>query len=90
MSNESENTISALREHLFAALKGLRDKDNPMDIERAKAISEVAKTVIDTAKVEVEYLRLNGGGESEFIDGVVGQKNLPAGIRSHTVHRLKG
>jgi hypothetical protein len=37
--------IEDLREHLFATLEGLRDKDAPMDVERAKAIAEVAREI---------------------------------------------
>lgn len=50
--------INALREHLFATLEGLRD--NSIDIERAKAISEVSQTIINAAKVEVQYLETTG------------------------------
>jgi hypothetical protein len=55
-----KNQITDLRNHLFAALEGLSDTENPLDIERAKAISEVAKTVIESAKVEVEFLKASG------------------------------
>lgn len=54
------NTLEDLRVHLFETLAALRDKEKPMDIERAKAISEVAKTVIDSAKVEVDFVRATG------------------------------
>jgi hypothetical protein len=54
------HTINDLREHLFATLEGLRNKDNPMDIDRAKAVSEVAQTIINTAKVEVEHMKVSG------------------------------
>lgn len=54
------NDIAELREHLFDTLRGLRNKDDPMDIDRAKAVSEVAKTLIDSARVEVDYLRITG------------------------------
>jgi hypothetical protein len=64
MSNE---TIADLRKHLFAALDGLADKDRPMDIERAKAISAVAQTVINSARVEIEHMKLAGGAGSGFI-----------------------
>lgn len=55
-------TIADLRGHLFKTLRGLTDKDNPMDIERAKAVSEVAQTIINSAKVEVEAIKMVGGG----------------------------
>lgn len=54
------NDIKELRTHLFDTLRGLRDKNEPMDLDRARAVSEVAKTLIETAKVEVDYLRITG------------------------------
>jgi len=72
----SNHTINDLRDHLFATLKALRDPERPMDIERAKAVSDVAQRVIETAKVEVDYLRVTGGGEAPFLDAI-GSSNLP-------------
>lgn len=57
------HTINDLREHLFATLADLRNKDNPMDIERAKAVADVAQTIINTAKVEAEHLKVTGQTE---------------------------
>lgn len=54
------HTISDLRDHLFATLQDLRDKDKPLDIERAKAVAEVAQTIINSAKVEVDHMRVSG------------------------------
>lgn len=85
----SRPNIDTVREHLFAALEGLRDKANPMEIERAKAISEVAQTIINSAKVEVDYLRANGGaGGTSFLEQEPAA--LPPGITGVKVHRLKG
>jgi hypothetical protein len=53
----AKNKISDLRDHLFAALEGLSDEKNPMDIERAKAIALVSQTVINTAKLEVDMVK---------------------------------
>jgi hypothetical protein len=54
------NKITDLRDHLFATIEALQDKDKPMDIERAKAIAEVAQTIVNSAKVEVDHLRITG------------------------------
>lgn len=60
--------IDKLREHLFDTLEKLKDPDNPMEIERAKAISEVAQTIVNTAKVEVDHMRYSGRpSKSDFI-----------------------
>lgn len=54
------HSIDDLRGHLFDTLRALRDPDAPMEIDRAKAIAEVSRAVIDSAKVEVDYLRVVG------------------------------
>lgn len=56
-----KNKIDDLRNHLFAALEGLSDPDKPMELDRARTIAEVAQVVINTAKVEVEFLKLYNG-----------------------------
>ena len=61
------NKIDDLREHLFATLAGLRDEKKPMDIDRAKAVAEVAKVIVDSAKVECDHMRIAGGTGSGFI-----------------------
>jgi hypothetical protein len=62
-----KNKIEDLRNHLFATLEALQDKEKPMELERAKAIAEVAQTLINSAKVEVEFLEVTGGNGSGFI-----------------------
>ncbi len=61
------NDIESLREHLFDTLKALKDKDKPMEIDRAKAIADVAQTIINSAKVEVDYMRLRGDKGTGFV-----------------------
>jgi hypothetical protein len=55
-----KNTITDLRNHLFETIEALKDDEKPMDIERAKAVCNVARTLIDSAKVEVKYLEVTG------------------------------
>lgn len=55
-----QNKIEDLRNHLFATLEALRDPDNPMELGRAKAISDVAQTIINSAKVEVDFAKATG------------------------------
>lgn len=56
--------IEDLREDLFATIKALRDKENPMDLARAQTIANVAKVIVDSAKVEVDFLKVTGERES--------------------------
>jgi hypothetical protein len=80
-------SINDLRETLFATLEAV--KNGSMDLDKARQVNEVAKTIVETAKVEVDYLRVTGGGESSFIDTAIGGDNLPDGITGRTVHRLR-
>lgn len=87
-------SISDLRDALFATLDAV--KSGEMEIDRAKAINEVAKTIVDTAKVEVDFLRVTGSEESQFLEA--GRppalehrtEGLPNGITAITQHRLQG
>lgn len=65
----AKNKISDLRNHLFETLEALKDEENPMQIDRALAISQVAQTIIDSAKVEVKALEVLDFCEpSEFFE----------------------
>lgn len=55
-----KNSIEDLRNHLFETIESLKDEENPMDIERAKTIADVGQTIINSAKVEVDFLRHTG------------------------------
>jgi hypothetical protein len=52
-------TIEDLRAALFATLEGV--KSGAIEIERARAVNEVAKTIVDTARVEVQFFDVVGG-----------------------------
>ena len=81
------SSMTDVREALMAALKGLADKDQPMDIERAKAISDVAQTLINSAKVEVDYLRtVEATRGSDFFPV---QNELPPPGGRVVTHRIK-
>lgn len=81
-------SIEDLRAALFATLQGV--KDGSVDVEKARAINELGKTICDTAKVEVNYIKAAGGGESSFLSTTIGADNLPPGITGITTHRLRG
>jgi hypothetical protein len=58
-----KNKIEDLRNHLFAQLERLGDENemkNPLKLEKeiakAKAIADVAKIIVESAKVEVQFI----------------------------------
>ena len=59
--------ISALREKLLQTLDDLRDRNNPMEPDRARAIAAVSGVLVDSARVEVEFIRATGGDTSTFL-----------------------
>lgn len=63
-----KNKIEDLRNHLFATLEDLRDPDKPMEIERAKAVADVAQVIVNSAKVENDHIKLTGSAGSGFIE----------------------
>jgi hypothetical protein len=79
------HNIDDLRDHLFATLTALRDKEAPMEVDRAKAVADVARVVIETAKVEVKAMELAGAGASStFLPAVtppVSSGGQPSNLR---------
>ena len=94
MSND--HTLAGLRAHLFDALQAV--KSGQLELDQARTVNELAKTIVDTAKVEVDYIRaLEGEGHSAFLQPDRGYGTRPAlsgeamnGIKSITRHVLEG
>lgn len=100
MSND--NTITGLRDIMFKTLRGIQD--GTLDVDKAKAINDTAQTIINSAKVEVEFLKATGSPASTgFIGGDNKMKeitNTPTGTKvvekdpesgvTTTVHRMRG
>jgi len=64
-----KNKMTDLRDHLFETLEALKDDEKPMEIARAKAIADVAGKLIDSAKVEVDFIRAVGAKSgSQFLE----------------------
>lgn len=89
--------IIQLRQHLMNTLADLRNKEAPMEPDRARAVAQVAGVLVDTAKVEIEYLKATGQDRSSFLelpaDAHVAHLTtqtaaLPNGISSITRHRI--
>jgi hypothetical protein len=54
----AKDKIQDLRHHLFETIEMLKEGD--IEIDKAKAISEVAQVIINSAKVEVQFLKEMG------------------------------
>lgn len=61
----ARNKINDLRDHLFETIEMLKDGDKKMDLDKAKVIADVAQVIVNSAKIEVDYLRVTGASQSE-------------------------
>lgn len=60
-----------------------------MDELRRRYATELGKTLVDTARVEVDFLRATDGVHSPFIEPEK-NKALPNGITGILQHKMKG
>lgn len=60
-----KNKMVDLRNHLFATIEALQDKDEPMDLARAKAIADVSQTLINSVKVEIDFIKATDQVDAE-------------------------
>lgn len=89
--------ITQLRHHLLDTLADLRNRDAPMEPDRARAVAQVASVLVDTAKVEIEYLKVTDKQYSEFLDAPEVAQQQPglggaagSGYTQGTIARLPG
>jgi hypothetical protein len=61
-----DNNMQGLREHLFDTLREL--KQGSMQLDRARLIVDVSQAIINSAKVEVDFIKaVNATSGSGFI-----------------------
>lgn len=60
-----KNKIEDLRNHLFETIEALRDDD--MEVDRAKAIAGLAQVIVNSAKVENDFIKLTDSVGSGFL-----------------------
>ncbi len=63
------HTVQHLRAALFRQIDALRSPgtDTADAVSRARATSEVARTILETAKLEIEYARMTGQSSVDFL-----------------------
>ena len=90
--------ITQVRQSLLDTLADLRDRDNPMDVDRARAVAQVASVLVDTAKAEIDYIKATGADRSDFLEPAptapqIPQSSEPSAHNPFPVsarHRLNG
>jgi len=81
----ARNKMNDLRDHLFAALERLDNDELTADdlqkeIEKAEAISGLGNVIINSAKIEVDFMKATGmiSTTSDLFKGVNDTKRLEA------------
>lgn len=75
--------MNELRSHLMATLASLRDREHPMEPDRARAVALVAGVMVDTARVEVDYLKATGQDRATFLEQPAGLPQLSNAPSAH-------
>lgn len=92
MSEKKSNDhhIADLRKKLFETLEAV--KSGSLELDRARVVNEIGKTLIDSAKVEVDFIRATDGSGSDFLGKPVNEEapTKPMGISSVFHHRIAG
>lgn len=95
----SKTHIDEVRAALMGTLNDLRDKTNPMEVDRARAIAQVATVLVDSARVENDYLKITNQDRSQFLEVQEDIAMIPKGDGTPSannpfpvsaVHRLRG
>lgn len=78
-----KNKIDDLRNHLFETLEALKDEEKPMDLDRARAVADVSRVIIDSARVEVAFLKATDALRgSDFFPSELPQGTEPVTARA--------
>jgi len=79
----ARNKISDLRDHLFAALERidndeLNTEELNKEIDKAKAVADVGSVIINSAKLEIEFMKATGmiSTDSSLFKDIKGSKEL--------------
>lgn len=74
----SKNTGEHLRSMLFKQLESLTDSTKEIDLKRAQIANETAQVIINSAKIEVDYVRaIDGAITLPFVENQDGCTERP-------------
>jgi hypothetical protein len=68
----ARNKIEDLRNHLFETIEMVKEGD--MELEKAKVIADLAQVLVNSAKIEVDYIKavdgMKGTGFIQLDNGI--------------------
>ena len=79
----ARNKLSDVRDHMFAAMERMDDdsltpEQLKMEIDKAKSIAMVGSVIINSAKVEVDYIKATGmiEAESDLFKSIISHRQI--------------
>lgn len=72
--------ITDLRAILFESIDGVRT--GKLDIDKAKTINELSRTLVDTARAEIDHVKITNSTGSAFLSGAPDRPQLPGQTHS--------
>ena len=82
-----------LRQYLLSTLQDLRNRENPMEPDRASAIAQVASVAVETVRVEVDFARATHQHNIPFLQSKntsLTKTGVLQQLPETTIHRLRG
>lgn len=82
-----------LRQYLLSTLQDLRNRENPMEPDRARAIAQVASVAVETVRVEVDFARATHQHNIPFLQSKntsLTKTGVLQQLPETTIHRLRG
>lgn len=85
------SNIDTLRQHLFDTIAAVRE--GQMELDKARVINELCKSLNETGRVEVDFIQATGGEDSAFLkssETPAGEQppRLTSGVQSITRHLM--
>jgi len=79
-----KNKLEDLRNHLFAQLERLGDEDCKLEkeVQRAASLVEVSNAIVETAKVEIDFLKVLSSSDGIIESSFLESRRTPAEIKS--------
>ena len=82
-----------LRQYLLSTLQDLRNRETPMEPDRARAIAQVASVAVETVRVEVDFARATHQHNIPFLQSKntsLTKTGVLQQLPETTIHRLRG
>lgn len=76
------NNMTDLRAALFDTLRGIQE--GKVDLDKAKAINELGKTLVDSARAENDYIRATGANAGSGFIAPPALPSLPGSTSERT------